>query len=131
VSGAPLGRRTFLTGAATAAGAIFAVSCGGPSARGTRFPLADLPVGGRRKVFVKGRPVEVRRTEAGVVARSLLCTHTGCTVVWDDGLKRYLCPCHQGVFDADGAVVAGAPTLNLPGVPAAVEGTDVVVGGAP
>ncbi len=130
MNGRRLGRRTLLAGAAYA-GALLATgatSCGGPAETTTRVPLADLPVGGRRKVFVKGKPVELRRTEQGVAARSLLCSHTGCTVAWDEGKQRYFCPCHMGVYDANGAVVFGAPTAPLADVPAAVVGPDVIVG---
>jgi Rieske Fe-S protein len=129
VSGTRVGRRTLLAGAAYA-GALLATgatSCG-PAATTTRLPLEKLPVGSRRKVFVKGRPVEVRRTAQGVAARSLLCTHTGCTVAWDEGRQRYFCPCHQGVYDANGAVVAGAPTTPLADVPVTIVDGDVVVG---
>jgi Rieske Fe-S protein len=119
-----LGRLAY-GGALLAAGAT---SCGGPAATTTRVPLADLPAGSRRKVFVKGKPVELRRTEQGVAARSLLCSHTGCTVAWDEGKQRYFCPCHQGVYDANGAVVFGAPTAPLADVPVAVVGADIIVG---
>ncbi len=130
MSGTLFGRRMLLVSAAYA-GALLATNatfCSGPPATTTRVPLADLPVGNRRKVFVNGKPVELRRTEQGVAARSLLCSHTGCTVAWDEGRQRYFCPCHQGVYDANGAVVFGAPTAPLPDVPVAVVGTDVIVG---
>ena len=91
-------------------------------------PLADLPLGGRLKIRVAGRPVELRRTAQGVAARSLLCTHTGCTVAWDEGRQRYYCPCHEGVYDANGAVLSGAPTAPLKDVPVTVVGPDIIVG---
>jgi cytochrome b6-f complex iron-sulfur subunit len=91
-------------------------------------PLADVPVGGRLKVLVAGKPIELRRNSQGVAARSLLCTHTGCTVAWDEGRQRYLCPCHEGVYDANGVVLAGAPTAGLADVPAIIVVNDVVVG---
>lgn len=92
-------------------------------------PLSDVPVGGRKKVLVAGRPVELRRADDGsVTARSLLCTHFGCTVAWDEAKQAYLCPCHEGVYDAAGAVVSGPPPKNLSPVPVAVAGNDVVVG---
>jgi cytochrome b6-f complex iron-sulfur subunit len=91
-------------------------------------PLADVPKNGRLKILVAGRPVELRRTEHGVFARSLLCSHFGCTVAWHPERQEYLCPCHEGVYDADGAVVAGPPPKGLANVAVAVHGNDLVVG---
>lgn len=91
-------------------------------------PLANVPRNGRTKVFVAGRPVELQRTEQGVSARSLLCSHTGCTVAWHEEQQAYLCPCHEGVYDASGAVVAGPPPKGLASVPVAVSGSDLIVG---
>jgi Rieske Fe-S protein len=75
--------------------------------------------------------VEVRRAEDGTVAaRSLLCTHTGCEVVWIPDRQLYHCPCHEGLFDADGRVVAGFPPRPLRDVPARIEGDEILVGEA-
>ncbi len=130
MSGTRFGRRALLAGAACA-GALLATgatSCGGTASTTTRVPLANLPLGGRLKIRVAGKPVELRRTAQGVAARSLLCTHTGCTVAWDGGRQRYFCPCHEGVYDANGAVLSGAPTVPLANVPVSVVGPDIVVG---
>jgi cytochrome b6-f complex iron-sulfur subunit len=92
------------------------------------IPLSQVPKTGRTKVLVAGRPVELQRTEQGVVARSLLCSHFGCIVAWHEEKQAYLCPCHEGVYDANGAVVAGPPPKGLAPVPVAVHGDDLVVG---
>ena len=124
-----LDRRALLAGLAGAASAL--AGCGRtPRIKPTQalVALSDVPKGGRKNVLVAGRPVELRRTEEGVAARSLLCSHTGCTVAWREDRRAYLCPCHEGVYDADGAVIAGAPTKGLASVPAVVRGDAVVVG---
>ncbi len=72
-------------------------------------PLALLPLGERRHVEHRGHPVELLRTEHGVTARSLICTHQGCTVAWHEDRQVYICPCHEGKFNADGDVVYGMP----------------------
>lgn len=41
------------------------------------------------------------------------CTHLGCPVNWVAGGEIFLCPCHGGVFYADGTVAAGPPPLPL------------------
>lgn len=93
-----------------------------------RVPLASLPPGGRLRVVYRGDPVELSRTEAGVIARSLLCTHQGCEVKWQASDQRYHCPCHNSVYDQNGVPIIGAPTRPLAAVAARVEGNEVVVG---
>ncbi len=48
-----------------------------------------------------------------VVARSLLCTHQGCEVAWQPDPDHYVCPCHDGRFDAAGSPVYGPPRQPL------------------
>ncbi len=120
----------FAGGGALAAAAALAGCSKTPRLKPTQalVPLADVPKAGRVKVFVAGRPVELQRTKHGVVARSLLCSHFGCTVAWHEERQEYLCPCHDGVYDASGAVVAGPPLKGLASVPVAVSGNDLIVG---
>ncbi len=48
-----------------------------------------------------------------VRALSAVCTHLGCRVRWDPEVRRYLCPCHGGAYDAEGTVAAGPPPRPL------------------
>jgi menaquinol-cytochrome c reductase iron-sulfur subunit len=41
------------------------------------------------------------------------CTHLGCAFSWQEGQQRFVCPCHGGIFAADGAHVAGPPPRGL------------------
>lgn len=41
------------------------------------------------------------------------CTHLGCPVSWDEMTDKFYCPCHGGVYDAHGNVVAGPPPRPL------------------
>ena len=47
--------------------------------------------------------------------RALLstCSHLGCKVNWDVGVKQFRCPCHGGAYDRDGRVLAGPPPRPL------------------
>ena len=85
----------------------------GDEAVALRIPLAELPDGERRRYLLDGVPVEVRRLGDQVVAHSLLCTHQGCEVHWEDENQRYFCPCHEGTFDARGRPTGGPPTRPL------------------
>jgi Rieske Fe-S protein len=70
----------------------------------------------------------VRRAANGTVsALSLLCTHTGCEVRWQPETERWHCPCHQGLFDAAGEVLAGPPPRALRQVAVRVDGDRVVL----
>ena len=99
-----------------------------PAAGPVRVPLSDLPAGGRTVVDYGDARVEVRRTAAGAEARLLLCTHFGCPVTWDDARERYACPCHGGLFGAEGDPVAGPPTTPLLRVPVVLSADAVTVG---
>lgn len=89
-------------------------------------PLAELADGSRAGIDLDGFPVEVTRQGASVTARYLLCTHMGCRVTWDEATSRYLCPCHDGAFAADGRPLLGPATEPLRVVPFTVEGETVV-----
>lgn len=41
------------------------------------------------------------------------CTHLGCPVSWDDKTRTFNSPCHGGVFDTNGKVLAGPPPRPL------------------
>lgn len=46
------------------------------------------------------------------VAFSNSCPHLGCKVHWEAQRERFYCPCHQGVFDPNGAAVSGPPAQS-------------------
>lgn len=54
-------------------------------------------------------------TENGTefTALSNVCTHLGCRVRWVDAEEEFFCPCHNAVFDRNGAVVQGPPPRPL------------------
>lgn len=107
--------------AAGAAGALvlevsLLAGCGASTPPGpavVTVPLADLPEGTRVVVKLGTTPVELRRTGETIVARSLLCTHQGCVVAWQEDIQQYKCPCQGAWFDIDGQVVSGPTTKPL------------------
>ncbi len=50
-----------------------------------------------------------RRSEAEFQAFSSVCPHLGCRVNWQEEEKQFFCPCHNGVFDAEGVALSGPP----------------------
>lgn len=62
----------------------------------------------------KSQRLFVIKDESGrFVIFSDRCTHLGCAVRWDGEKKQFLCPCHNGVFDINGNVIAGPPPEPL------------------
>ncbi len=58
--------------------------------------------------------VWLRRTgDRDFTAFGLNCTHLGCPVNWRPGADLFLCPCHGGVYYADGRVAGGPPPRPL------------------
>lgn len=61
------------------------------------------------------RTVFLTREDGKVIALSSRCTHLGCSVVLDKESQEapLVCPCHDGRFDAKGAVIDGPATRPL------------------
>ena len=72
--------------------------------------LDDFPAGSARPfVDQKGRALLVMARDGRLEAFDTRCPHLGCRVHWEGEAGRFLCPCHQGMFDPSGVAVAGPP----------------------
>jgi ubiquinol-cytochrome c reductase iron-sulfur subunit len=113
--------------------------------QGEPVGVATLEVGGVLTVFPEGfleredsqtiliraddREIVTRKgredwAPEGYVAYSKVCPHAGCPVgLYQQDVKRLLCPCHQSTFDVlDGArPVFGPATRSLPQLPLMVD----------
>jgi menaquinol-cytochrome c reductase iron-sulfur subunit len=56
------------------------------------------------------------------------CTHLGCPYHWDASQQKFICPCHGGVFDATGKVLAGPPPRPLDAFETKVENGTLYMG---
>ena len=66
-------------------------------------------------VRVGGKQYAVSRDDDGkLVTLSARCTHLGCIVGWNAADRAWECPCHGSRFAADGTVVQGPATADLP-----------------
>ncbi len=61
------------------------------------------------------------------VAMSNICPHLGCRVRWIADQTEFFCPCHNGVFDKAGAVLAGPPPRPLDTYPVKVENGQILI----
>jgi menaquinol-cytochrome c reductase iron-sulfur subunit len=62
-----------------------------------------------------------RKGDTDFVAFALDCTHLGCPVRWNSGAQLFMCPCHGGVYYADGTVAGGPPPEPLRRYPVRVK----------
>lgn len=130
-------RRQFLQAGIAALGAAWAGTLvqsklfaqeTGQAAHPVEFSISELAVGAAKYITYAGVPVIIIRTAESVRAFSLICTHLGCTVKWQEGEKKFYCPCHEGYFDQFGEVVAGPPPVPLEQFPVVVDGDRVIIG---
>ncbi len=61
------------------------------------------------------------------IAFSTICTHLGCPVRWLATADLFMCPCHGGVFYADGQVASGPPPKPLNRYPVRVNNNEVQI----
>lgn len=54
-----------------------------------------------------------RNGHTDFTAFGINCTHLGCPVNWRPDAALFLCPCHGGVYYADGSVAGGPPPRAL------------------
>ncbi len=55
----------------------------------------------------------VNRGDGQFTVFDVRCTHLGCPISWKEDEQEFLSPCHGGVFDAEGRVLAGPPPRPL------------------
>lgn len=51
----------------------------------------------------------IKHSEEIATVFSNVCTHLSCRVTWKTEKEEFICPCHDGIFDKQGAVVSGPP----------------------
>ena len=91
-------------------------------------PLSEIPAGqwrllslemvhedGWKKTRVR-HAVWVRRQGEGNQAINVLssiCPHLGCPINWHPDRSQFNCPCHGGIFNADGRNIGGPPPRSM------------------
>ena len=73
-------------------------------------PADQFEVGSVKSIRdLDGNVILIRRSVAGFKAFSSVCPHLGCRVHWEEEKQEFFCPCHQGVFNAEGLAISGPP----------------------
>jgi len=119
-------------------GLFFGAAAGG--AGGMFWPIklsgfgAPIPVPKKLSEIKVGDVVTVRegkfyltRSEQGLMALYWKCVHLGCTVPWNAGAGKFLCPCHGSVYDLNGQNVAGPAPRPLDMMEISIKGEDIIV----
>ncbi|MCE5311645.1 MAG: ubiquinol-cytochrome c reductase iron-sulfur subunit [Nitrospiraceae bacterium] len=96
----------------------------------------ELPRRGVKKVEFTIEQYGKKRTQrifisaakGSVTALSPVCTHLGCTVVWDHNSSEFVCPCHAGRYNISGEVISGPPPKPLERFTLRVESGRVFIG---
>jgi cytochrome b6-f complex iron-sulfur subunit len=60
-------------------------------------------------------------------AISAVCTHKRCILEWDRESKRFICPCHKGIFDKEGNPIFGPPSKPLKRFNVFKKGDEIIV----
>ena len=89
---------------------------------------SDIPPNSGRIVPFAGKAVLLFRTAAGELkAYGGTCTHLACTVQDRPARSDIWCACHDGVDDANGAVVSGPPPRPRTRIEVNVRGDKIVL----
>jgi quinol---cytochrome c reductase iron-sulfur subunit, bacillus type len=81
--------------------------------------VAGIGQVGRTTIYVRARNDELDAPpnppgyDEQFIAISTRCMHLGCPVRYVDAAKRFICPCHGGVYNFEGGVDGGPPVRPL------------------
>jgi cytochrome b6-f complex iron-sulfur subunit len=67
------------------------------------------------------------RLEGGFLALYRKCPHLGCIASWGEEEDGFHCPCHGGIFDRQGEVLAGPPPRPLDLFPVEIVEGEIIV----
>jgi Rieske Fe-S protein len=92
--------------------------------------VPDTGEAGKSTIYVRRTDParDEKNTDQPYVAISTRCAHLGCPVRYVNASRRFICPCHGGVYGFQGEVTGGPPVRPLDRFYTKVEGGRVLVG---
>jgi quinol---cytochrome c reductase iron-sulfur subunit, bacillus type len=76
---------------------------------------------GWRKVLSEKAVYVLKGADGRPRVLSAVCPHLGCSIAWNDEKGQFICPCHNGTFAHDGALIAGPPPRGMDELEASVQ----------
>jgi cytochrome b6-f complex iron-sulfur subunit len=102
--------------------------------RWVKIPINEIRQKGSISILVQRKPVIIiatkddSRDSRDFRVFSALCSHLGCSVMWQGEKEAFICPCHSASFDKEGEVLSGPPPKPLQKIPFTVEKNNLIVG---
>src|SRR5579859_2015322 len=90
-----------------------------------QIALSAIPASGFTQVQLSSGTAWVGNDNSSLEALNARCTHEGCTIDWRPDQGSFVCPCHGGQFDRQGAVLLGPPQQSLQKLVCRVNGANV------
>lgn len=79
------------------------------------FPLNSVTADRINRYFL------IRTEDGGFLALSIICSHLGCSVIWNEEEEEFICPCHSSAFDKKGNVINSPAPRALDYFPVIIE----------
>jgi menaquinol-cytochrome c reductase iron-sulfur subunit len=84
-------------------------------------------VDGWRKAVSEKAVYITKDTKGNLCVLTSVCPHLGCTVPWNKEKHQFVCPCHGGVFSADGTRISGPSQRGMDTLETSVENGQLLV----
>lgn len=68
---------------------------------------------GWRRIVSEKSVYVIKGKDGQLRVLSAVCPHLGCAITWGEAKQQFICPCHVGIFAADGALVSGPPPRSM------------------
>jgi Rieske Fe-S protein len=93
----------------------------------TPFTFSQIKKVGWKQTRINQTVYAITEDGQNVTVFSDACTHLSCKVHWEEERDAFVCPCHDGIFDKEGNVVAGPPPKPLYRFEAKVENDQLTI----
>lgn len=100
-----------------------------PLGKADQFPVDEptlvtftrTKINGWEKTVLSYGAFVVKPKSGDIYVMSNVCTHLACRVNWQVDKQEFVCPCHDGLFDIEGAVTGGPPPKPMVRYPTKIE----------